>query len=193
MAPTSSSGPNRVRGAAVLDDPAVHDPIDVHCRYLDAPARRFDAQPFARVRAAHGHAADGPFAFRDLLLDRQVQVRVCLAHAADVVLRARDPHCVPQVVVDFDVLRRHEARDLVDRAGVHDLLVVAPDQGLVCLAMHGNAVASGEFLWLEVARLPADDANMPAHGWLGGWSPAEQSDATRAAGKPAQPWAAVSA
>lgn len=53
-------------------------------------------------------ARDHPLAPGDLLLDRQVEIRVRLPHAADVLLRTLDPYGMPAVVVDLGVLGRDE-------------------------------------------------------------------------------------
>jgi len=50
----------------MLDNPAIHDPVDIEGGDGDGLSRGCDTQPFAFVGAAHGDLRDHQVTFRDL-------------------------------------------------------------------------------------------------------------------------------
>jgi hypothetical protein len=72
-----------------------------------------------------------PFAFRNLLLDRQMQVAIGLSNSLDVCFGALDANRMSLALVDLGVPRSDEVLDAVHFPGVDDLLIEAPHEEFV--------------------------------------------------------------
>ena len=83
--------------------------------------------------AAHRDSSDNPFAFCNLLLDREMRIRERRANPKNMLFRPLEADRIPPVLMDLDVFRGNETRDLVNLAGIDDLLVVASYEFLVLL------------------------------------------------------------
>ncbi len=83
------------------------------------------------MRTSHCNLSHDPITLSDLTLDRQVQIGIGIADAQYMCLCALNANGMPDVVVDFHVIRGNELGHAVHVTGVHNFHIVLANQVFV--------------------------------------------------------------
>jgi len=92
------------RGAAVFHNAAVNHAVNVHTGDFHLLSCRFHPEPYALMSTAYRHASYDPFAFGNLLLDRQMKIGVGSAAAKHMFLRPFNSDGICGVVIHLYVV-----------------------------------------------------------------------------------------
>jgi hypothetical protein len=87
-------------------------------------ARRFHTKPLSLARPSRGDAGDYPFPFHDLLVDRDLEVRVRLPNADDMRFGAFNTYGESFAVMNFAIIGGHKTLNQINIPRIHDFLVV---------------------------------------------------------------------
>lgn len=94
-----------VGGTSMLNDPSVHDSVDVHPGKDQRPSRRLDPDPITLVSAPGGDDTRHPFALGNLPVDHDAKVRIDFTHSADVIHHSLDSARDSRLPIDLDAVR----------------------------------------------------------------------------------------